>query len=70
MDGFVFWVQVTRACRVRSPIGIAQEVEALGGDEAIFIYPLLSTTGPPIGERHHGVVPMNEVFALHLGNAA
>ena len=47
--------------------GWEQEVNTVGGDQAIFIFPFLSTKGPPLGERHHGIVPISELFTLHVG---
>lgn len=42
--------------------GWEQEVAALPGDRAIAIYPPLWAKGPPVGERHRGVVPIAEMF--------
>ena len=47
--------------------GWEQEVNTVGGDQAIFIFPFLSTKGPPLEERHHGIVPISELFTLHVG---
>lgn len=47
--------------------GWEQEVSTLGGDQAISVYPFLSAKGPPIAERHRGVVPIAEMFGLHMG---
>jgi hypothetical protein len=46
--------------------GWEQEVNTVGGDQAIFIFPFLSTKGPPLEERHHGIVPISELFTLHV----
>ena len=46
--------------------GWEQEISTLGGDQAVFIFPFLFTKGPPIAERHHGVVPISEMFTLHF----
>ena len=47
--------------------GWEQEISALNGDQAISVYPFLSAKGPPIAERHRGVVPISEMFALYAG---
>ena len=46
--------------------GWEQEISTLGGDQAISVYPFLSAKGPPIAERHRGVVPISEMFSLHV----
>ena len=46
--------------------GWEQEISTLSGDQAISIYPFLWTAGPPIAERHRGVVPISEMFALNV----
>ena len=47
--------------------GWKEEISTLGGDQAISVFPFLSAKGPPIGERHRGVVPIAELFTLHVG---
>lgn len=47
--------------------GWDQEISSLTGDQAISVYPFLSAKGPPIAERHRGVVPIAELFTLHIG---
>jgi hypothetical protein len=44
--------------------GWSAEVEQLRGDQGFTLYPFLWAEGPPIGERHRGVVPMAELFDL------
>ena len=46
--------------------GWEQEISTLGGDQAISIFPFLFTKGPPIVERHRGVVPISQMFSLHF----
>ena len=46
--------------------GWEQEISTLGGDQAISVYPFLSAKGPPIAERHRGVVPISEMFTLYV----
>jgi hypothetical protein len=46
--------------------GWQAEVQALGGDQAFGIYPPPCTAGPPYSERHRGVVPLDELYRLHL----
>jgi hypothetical protein len=46
--------------------GWEREVEALGPDQAIMVYPFLWTDGPPIAERHRGAVPITETWQMHL----
>lgn len=46
--------------------GWQPEVAKLKGDQGIFIYPFPSASGPPIGKRHRGVVPITELFSLHV----
>lgn len=50
---------------VRWP-GWQAEVARLKGDQAISIFPFLSAKGPPVAQRHRGVVPISELFALHV----
>ena len=47
--------------------GWEQEISNLSGNQAISVYPFLSAKGPPIQERHRGVVPISEIFTLHIG---
>ncbi len=42
------------------------DVRAIGGDQAWDIYPPPSTTGPPYGERHRGVVSLDELYRLYV----
>lgn len=42
------------------------EVKHLNGDQVISIYPFLWAQGPPIHERHRGVVPVAEQWALQM----
>ena len=46
--------------------GWEQEISALNGDQAISVYPFLSAKGPPIAERNRGVVPISEMYSLHV----
>lgn len=46
--------------------GWQQEIATLGGDQTIGIYPFLWAEGPPIGERHRGIVSIAEAWALAL----
>ncbi len=46
--------------------GWEQEISTLNGDQAISVYPFLSAKGPPIAERNRGVVPISEMFSLHV----
>jgi hypothetical protein len=46
--------------------GWETEVRSLGGDQAFSIYPFPSTAGPPFGERHRGVVPLDEMYPLFV----
>jgi hypothetical protein len=41
-------------------------VAALGGDQAFSIYPPPCTAGGPFGERHRGVVPLDELYRLYV----
>jgi len=50
--------------------GWEEETKTVGGDRAIFIMPFLSTKGPPIEQRHHGNVPISEMFDLHIGKVS
>ena len=49
--------------------GWEKEISTLGGDQTIFIYPPLWTKGEAIEKRHHGVVPISEVFSLNVGES-
>lgn len=49
--------------------GWEQEISTLGGDQTIFIYPPLWTKGDSIEKRHHGVVPIAEVFSVNVGES-
>jgi hypothetical protein len=50
--------------------GWEEEITTVRGDEAISIYPPLWTEGQPLHQRHHSVIPISEVFALHVsGNS-
>jgi hypothetical protein len=42
------------------------EVKQLSGDEVISVYPFLWAKGPPIKERHRGLVPIAEQYSLQL----
>jgi hypothetical protein len=42
------------------------EVQALGGDQGFTIYPPPCTAGPAYGERHRGVVPLDELYRLYV----
>ena len=46
--------------------GWEQEISTLNGDQAISVYPFLSAKGPPIAERNRGVVPISEMYSLHV----
>jgi len=51
---------------VRWP-GWQDETRELRGDQAFSIYPLLSSSGPPIAERSRRPVALSEICDLHLG---
>jgi hypothetical protein len=42
--------------------GWRDEVKDLSGDKVIFIVPFLWTKGPPLVERHRGIVPIEENY--------
>lgn len=44
--------------------GWQAEVAALDGAQAIGMYPFLWAEGPPVADRHRGVVPIAETWAL------
>src|SRR5262245_4754444 len=46
--------------------GWITEAKQLNGDQAINIYPFLWAKGPPVKERHRGVVPVAEQWALQI----
>jgi hypothetical protein len=46
--------------------GWKAEVKALGGDLGFGIYPPPCTAGPPFGQRHRGVVPLDELYRFHV----
>jgi hypothetical protein len=50
--------------------GWENEVGQLTGDEAILVYPFLSTESTPIAERHRSRVPIGELYRLFVSNAA
>ena len=66
---FIFWCLQGNIAdfyeNLRWP-GWEQEISTLGGDQAISIFPFLFTKGPPIAERHRGVVPISQMFSLHF----
>jgi len=45
--------------------GWQDEVRTLSGDKVIFIYPFLWAKGPPLVERHRGIVPIEENYDLN-----
>ena len=47
--------------------GWEQEVAALTGDRAFFIFPPLWTRGPHVSARYRGTVPVDELYGLHVG---
>jgi hypothetical protein len=47
--------------------GWQEEVQALARDQAFSLYPPPCTAGPPFGERHRGVVPLDELYRLYVG---
>ena len=46
--------------------GWRKEVQALAGDQGWDIYPPPCTKGPPFGERHRGIVPLDELYRLYV----
>jgi hypothetical protein len=46
--------------------GWEAEVRALGGEHAFGIYPPPCTAGPPYGERHRGVLSLDELYRLYV----
>jgi hypothetical protein len=50
--------------------GWQDEASAVGGDQALSIYPFLSCTGPPIAERSRRPVSIAEIYDLHIGQNA
>lgn len=46
--------------------GWQTEIAQLDGAQVIGIYPFLWAKGPPIGERHRGVVPIAEAWSLTM----
>ncbi|HKY44022.1 MAG TPA: DUF2625 domain-containing protein [Pyrinomonadaceae bacterium] len=66
---FIFWCLQGNVAgfyeSMRWP-GWEQEVSTVGGDQGIFIMPFLFTKGPPIAERHRGVVPISQIYTLHF----
>jgi hypothetical protein len=42
------------------------EVQRLAGDQGWSIYPFPCTSGPPFGERHRGIVPLDELYRLYV----
>ena len=47
--------------------GWEEEVRKVGGDQMLSIVPSLSCDGPPMAERSRCVVPVSEVYDLHVG---
>jgi hypothetical protein len=47
--------------------GWQAEVQALGRDQGFSLYPPPCTAGPPYGERHRDVVPLDELYRLYVG---
>jgi hypothetical protein len=43
------------------------ETREVRGDQAFSIYPLLSSSGPPIAERSRRLISIAEIFDLHVG---
>ena len=67
---FIFWClqgNVTGFYEAMHWPGWEQEVALVSGDQAIFIFPPLSTKGPLLQHRHHGIVPLSEMFEFHVG---
>jgi uncharacterized protein DUF2625 len=70
---FLFWClqgNVTMFYESLRWPGWENEITTLNGDQAIFVFPFLATKGPPLEQRHHGVVPVAEMFALHVSGDA
>jgi hypothetical protein len=42
------------------------ETSLIQGDQAFSIYPFLSCSGPPIGERSRCPVSIAEIYGLHV----
>jgi len=42
------------------------DLESLGGDEAILIYPFPWSEGPPLDERQRKIVPLEELWAAQM----
>jgi hypothetical protein len=51
---------------VRWP-GWQDETREVRGDQAFSIYPFLSCSGPPIGERSRRAINIAEIYDLHIG---
>jgi hypothetical protein len=49
--------------------GWQAEVHPFRGDQGFSIWPPPFTAGPPFGERHRGVVPLDELYRLYVGEA-
>lgn len=47
-----------------------EELRAVSGDQMFGIYPFLSASGPPIGERSRKPIGIAEVYDLHIGRRA
>jgi hypothetical protein len=50
--------------------GWQKEIQSVGGDQAILIYPSLFCDGPPVSERQRRPVSISEIYDLHIGGAA
>ena len=45
--------------------GWEEQVAKLDGDQGLLVYPPLWASGPPVGERHRGAVPLRELWGMH-----
>jgi hypothetical protein len=51
-------------------LGWQDEARAVRGDQALSIYPFLSSAGPPIAARSRRAVGIAEIYDLHVGQIA
>jgi hypothetical protein len=67
---FLYWSLVGDLDKFYAPHrwhGWRADVEPLAGDEAFTFYPPLSAESSAVEERHRGVVPLEQLFRLHVG---
>lgn len=65
---FIFWCLQGNVASFYESLrwpGWEHEISTLAGDQAISVFPFLFTKGPPIAERHRGVVPISQIFTLY-----